>query len=72
MAAPRIVALPPSTGWLGRYEAVHSSLDLGPDPALIVPRSRVAYVPSAAMVVRRDAAGTGFDEDMHVAEDVDL
>lgn len=72
LAAPRIVALAPVTGWLGRYEAVHSSLDLGPDPALIVPRSRVAYVPSAAMVVRRDAAGTGFDEDMHVAEDVDL
>ncbi|GAA3247017.1 mycofactocin biosynthesis glycosyltransferase MftF [Pseudonocardia petroleophila] len=72
LAAPRIVALAPVVGWLGRYEAVHSSLDLGPDPALIVPRSRVAYVPSAAMVVRRDAAGAGFDEDMHVAEDVDL
>ncbi len=72
LAAPRIVALAPITGWLGRYEAVHSSLDLGPDPALIVPRSRVAYVPSAAMVVRRDAVGSGFDEAMHVAEDVDL
>ena len=57
LAAPRIVALPPITGWLGRYEAVRSSLDLGPDPALVVPRSRVAYVPSAALVVRRDAAG---------------
>ena len=72
LAAPRIVALAPVVGRLGRYEAVRSSLDLGPDPALIVPRSRVAYVPSAAMVVRRDAAGAGFDEDMHVAEDVDL
>ncbi len=72
LAAPRIVALPPITGWLGRYEAVRSSLDLGPDPALVVPRSRVAYVPSAALVVRRDAAGTGFDERLHVAEDVDL
>ena len=72
LAAPRITALPPVQGWLGRYEAVHSSLDLGPDPALIVPRSRVAYVPSAAMLVRRDAVGAGFDEEMHVAEDVDL
>lgn len=72
LAAPRIVALAPVVGWLGRYEAVHSSLDLGPDPALVVPRSRVAYVPSAAMLVRRDAAGDGFDEAMHVAEDVDL
>jgi mycofactocin glycosyltransferase len=72
LAAPRIVALPPVSGWLGRYEAVRSSLDLGPDPALVVPRSRVAYVPSAALVVRRAAAGPGFDERMQVAEDVDL
>ena len=61
LVAPRIVALPPVTGWLGRYEAVRSSLDLGADPALVVPRSRVAYVPSAAMLVRRAAVGAGFD-----------
>ena len=72
LVAPRIVALHPVAGPLGRYEAVRSSLDLGPDPALIVPRSRVAYVPSAAMLVRKAAVGRGFDEDMHVAEDVDL
>jgi mycofactocin glycosyltransferase len=72
LVAPRIVALPPVRGWLGRYEAVRSSLDLGPDPAVVVPRTRVAYVPSAAMLVRRTAVGAGFDDDMHVAEDVDL
>jgi mycofactocin glycosyltransferase len=72
LVAPRIIALDPGGSWLQVYEAVRSSLDLGPDPALIVPRSRVAYVPSAAMLVRRDAAGAGFDEAMHVAEDVDL
>jgi mycofactocin glycosyltransferase len=72
LAAPRIVALPPVKGWLGRYEAVRSSLDLGPDPAAVVPRSRVAYVPSAALLVRRDAASEGFEEGMHVGEDVDL
>lgn len=72
MVAPRIVALAPITGWLGRYEAVRSSLDLGPDPALVVPVSRVAYVPSAALLVRRAAVGAGFDDRMHVAEDVDL
>jgi mycofactocin glycosyltransferase len=72
LVAPRIVALPPIEGRLARYEAVRSSLDLGPDPAAIVPRSRVAYVPSAALLVRRAAVGAGFDEDMHVAEDVDL
>ncbi|MBW0105335.1 mycofactocin biosynthesis glycosyltransferase MftF [Pseudonocardia sp. KRD291] len=86
LVAPRIVALGPVpdrggvNGAIARYEAVRSSLDLGPDPALIVPRSRVAYVPSAAMLVRVDAVPgpgdgerrTAFDEDMHVAEDVDL
>ena len=81
LVAPRIVSLlpeagrstrPPVDGWLARYEAVRSSLDLGPDPAAVVPRSRVAYVPSAALLVRRAAVGDGFDERMHVAEDVDL
>lgn len=79
LVAPRIVALAPAPDGVGpaavlaRYEAVRSSLDLGPDPALIVPRSRVAYVPSAAMLVRADAVGPApFDEEMHVAEDVDL
>ena len=72
LVAPRIVALPPVDGWLARYEAVRSSLDLGPDPAVVVPRTRVAYVPSAALLVRRTAVGAGFEEDMHVAEDVDL
>lgn len=80
LVAPRIVALDPEhgtglRGMVGRYEAVRSALDLGPDPALIVPRSRVAYVPSAAMLVRVAAvtgAGGAFDPGMHVAEDVDL
>jgi mycofactocin system glycosyltransferase len=72
LVAPRVVALDPGRGWLDRYEAVRSSLDLGPDPALVVPRTRVAYVPSAAVVVRREAAAGGFDERMRVAEDVDL
>lgn len=72
LVAPRIVALDPGTGWLQTYEAVRSALDLGPDPALVVPRSRVAYVPSAALLVQRAAVGAGFDEAMHVAEDVDL
>jgi mycofactocin system glycosyltransferase len=72
LVAPRIVALPPVHGWLARYEAVRSSLDLGPDPAVVVPRTRVAYVPSAALLVRRAAVRAGFHEAMHVAEDVDL
>ena len=50
LVAPRIVGLQKADNLVARYEAVRSSLDLGPVPALIVPRSRVAYVPSAALV----------------------
>ena len=57
---------------VARYEERRSSLDLGPRAAPVTARSRVAYVPSAALVVRRDALGAGFAEDMPVAEDVDL
>ncbi|MEJ2884824.1 glycosyltransferase [Actinomycetospora aeridis] len=59
-------------GVVARYEERRSSLDLGARPAPVTARSRVAYVPSAALVVRREALGAGFSEDMPVAEDVDL
>ncbi|WP_370945613.1 mycofactocin biosynthesis glycosyltransferase MftF [Amycolatopsis sp. cg5] len=73
LAAPRIVGLRKAgENALTRYEHARSSLDLGPDEALIVPRTRVAYVPSAAMLVRVSAVGDGFAEEMRVAEDVDL
>lgn len=73
LVAPRIVGLPSDDpGWLTRYEGLRSSLDLGPHAAPVLPRSRVAYVPSAALVVRRAAITGGFDAAMPVAEDVDL
>jgi len=78
LVAPRIVATAGTAqGWVGRYESVRSSLDLGTKEAPVVPRSRVAYVPSAALVVRVAAlvslqSWPGFDESMPVAEDVDL
>ncbi|WP_018332337.1 mycofactocin biosynthesis glycosyltransferase MftF [Actinomycetospora chiangmaiensis] len=74
VVAPRIVAF--SDGGpenaVTRYERRRSSLDLGARPAPVTARSRVSYVPSAALVVRREAFGEGFREDMPVAEDVDL
>lgn len=70
-AAPRVVA-EAAGRWIGRYDACCSSLDLGPAEAPVVPRSRVAYVPAAALVVRRCAVGAGFDEGRRVGEDVDL
>jgi mycofactocin system glycosyltransferase len=49
-----------------------SALDMGAEPAPVRPLSAVSYVPSAALLARREALGDGFDETMRVAEDVDL
>jgi mycofactocin system glycosyltransferase len=59
---------------LDRYEAVRSSLDLGPSPARVRAGTRVGYVPSAAIVCRVDAlrAVGGFDPALRFGEDVDL
>ncbi|MGY1681517.1 mycofactocin biosynthesis glycosyltransferase MftF [Geodermatophilus sp. SYSU D01176] len=73
LVAPRITALPAhGGGWVEPYEAAVSALDMGPAPAPVAPGTAVSYLPSAAMVARRDALGAGFDESMQVAEDVDL
>ncbi|MER7282628.1 mycofactocin biosynthesis glycosyltransferase MftF [Dactylosporangium sp. NPDC000244] len=80
VAAPRIVPLPtaaPATA-IGRYNRACGSLDLGEREARVVPLTRVAYVPTAALVVRRAAllhvarGGDVFDPAMPVGEDVDL
>jgi mycofactocin system glycosyltransferase len=57
--APRVVGGP------------RSPLDLGPHPASVRPGSAVAYVPTAALVVRRTAL-LPFDEALRYGEDVDL
>ncbi|HVX22739.1 MAG TPA: mycofactocin biosynthesis glycosyltransferase MftF, partial [Acidimicrobiales bacterium] len=62
--APRVAPAAPSL--LG------SPLDLGDRPAGVVPMTRVAYLPTAALVVRRRALGDGFDDRFRYGEDVDL
>jgi mycofactocin system glycosyltransferase len=57
--APRVVGGP------------RSPLDLGPHPASVRPGTAVAYVPTAALVVRRTAL-VPFDEALRYGEDVDL
>jgi mycofactocin system glycosyltransferase len=57
--APRVVGGP------------RSPLDLGPRPAGVRPGSEVAYVPTAALLVRRTAL-LPFDEQLRYGEDVDL
>lgn len=78
--APRIVAAEQGRFWVRGYETARSALDMGAEPARVRPRTRVPYVPSAALAVRPDrlpepAPGGGagpFDERLGVAEDVDL
>ena len=54
--------------------ATDPALDLGPVEALVQPRSRVSYVPTTALVLRRSAVAEvgGFDETLRYGEDVDL
>jgi len=71
--APRIVGLDGAPTWVAAYERARSPLDMGPRPAAVRPGSRVPYVPTAALVVRRAALpAPAFDERLAVGEDVDL
>lgn len=75
--APRVAAAPSATS-AGRYSATSGSLDQGERAARVVPATRVAYVPTAALIVRRSALdevadGTDvFDPALRYGEDVDL
>ena len=72
LVAPRILSGTRGAGRIARYERVRSALDMGRRPSLVRPYSPVWYVPSAAMVARRDALADGFDEALSLGEDVDL
>lgn len=54
------------------FERAFSPLDLGPHKSLVIPGAAVGYVPSACLLVRRDALGDGFDATLRTGEDVDL
>ncbi|HWD06160.1 MAG TPA: mycofactocin biosynthesis glycosyltransferase MftF [Amycolatopsis sp.] len=73
--APRIRGLAGRT-WAGRYTRAASSLDLGESAARVAPGSRISYVPTAALIVRRSALATvgdaAFDPRLRFGEDVDL
>lgn len=74
--APRVTSAIASTlpASLAAYEEARPSLDRGAIEAVVRPTSRVPFVPTAALLVRRTSleASGGFDEDLHVGEDVDL
>jgi len=54
------------------FENRFGPLDMGPDSGLVVAGTRVSYLPSACLVVRRNAFADGFNETLLVGEDVDL
>ena len=72
--APRVRAPEEPQGALDRFERDSSPLDMGAQPSIVASRRRVRYVPSAALLVRREALEElgGFDEDLRLGEDVDL
>ncbi|MGW6331791.1 mycofactocin biosynthesis glycosyltransferase MftF [Nocardia rhamnosiphila] len=77
--APRVRATAEAPGsgtesLLSHYEATRCALDMGTTRGVVRPMSRIGYVPSAALVVRRSAlrAVGGFDERLRFGEDVDL
>lgn len=72
-AAPRVRPLrSAATTTLDRFTAARSPLDMGTDACAVGPGRPVAYVPSAALVVRRAALTAAFDPALRYGEDVDL
>lgn len=55
-----------------RFEQRFCPLDMGPRSTVVVPGGPVNYVPTACLMVRRDAFGVGFDEELELGEDVDF
>jgi mycofactocin system glycosyltransferase len=74
VVAPRILAADPGAGMLSRYEAARSPLDRGAVGGRVRVGARVGAVPSAAMLLRRDAVADvgGFDASLPAGEDTDL
>lgn len=71
--APRVRSAPGPAA-LDRYEVHRGPLDMGPRQAAVAPRTRVSYVPSAMVLVRRSTleALNGFDASLRTGEDVDF
>jgi mycofactocin system glycosyltransferase len=74
LVGPKIIghSLAGRPSWFEQYEQSASSLTLGDTPATVRPGAVVSYLPSACLLARVDALGTGFEPALRVAEDVDL
>jgi len=78
VAAPRITGRAAAPTSAGRFAESDGALDLGGRPGRVRPGAAIAYVPTAAVLARREALvklahdGQVFDESLRVGEDVDL
>jgi len=69
--APRV--RPEITGnAVGRYLEARAPADMGAHEARVLPLTRQSFVPTAALLVRREAIAAGFDAGLRYGEDVDL
>ncbi len=59
-------------GVLDRYLRARSPIDMGASESAVDPGGRVSYAPAAALLIRRRACASGFDERLRYGEDVDL
>jgi len=69
--APRVRGAEGSTA-RDHFEQRFCPLDMGPRSSIVMPAGPVSYVPTACLMVRRDAFGVGFDESLRLGEDVDF
>ena len=82
--APRVRAITGSSA-AGRYLGARAPLDMGPQEGRVLPLTRLSYVPTAALLVRRTALASGagpfdagpfdagpFDASLRYGEDVNL
>jgi mycofactocin system glycosyltransferase len=65
---------PPEGGAIMAFEAVRSSLDMGPGPGEVGIGEAIPYMPSCNLLARRELLARlgGFAADMPIGEDVDL
>ncbi len=62
----------PRPRWFERYDEGCSSLSMGPSAGLVREGAQVRWLPAACLVGRVTHVGNGFDEELRIAEDVDL
>ncbi|MCX6513167.1 MAG: mycofactocin biosynthesis glycosyltransferase MftF [Actinobacteria bacterium] len=70
--APRVEVSANIDSAAQRYDSFSSPLDLGERSGIVRAGNKLAYVPSATLVLRRSAIPEGFDEALRFGEDVDL